>query len=131
MISALYVVTGALFLIVLTLQVVRLRRQYRVAHGDGGFYDLQIAIRIHGNAVETIPLALLLLVMMEMNGAEIWMLHLVALLFFIGRGLHCYGMRTSILLWRKNGMMLTLLSLLAMIILNLIFLPWDLVLPLH
>ncbi|EXU76127.1 MULTISPECIES: MAPEG family protein [Erwinia] len=131
MVSALYVVTGALFLIVLTLQVVRLRRQYRVAHGDGGFYDLQIAIRIHGNAVETIPLALLLLVMMEMNGAEIWMLHLVALLFFIGRGLHCYGMRTSILLWRKNGMMLTLLSLLAMIILNLIFLPWDLVLPLH
>lgn len=131
MVSALYVVTGALFLIVLTLQVVRLRRQYRVAHGDGGFYELQIAIRIHGNAVETIPLALLLLVMMEMNGAEIWMLHLVALLFFIGRGLHCYGMRTSIRLWRKNGMMLTLLSLLAMIILNLIFLPWDLVLPLH
>ncbi|MFC0141859.1 MAPEG family protein [Erwinia mallotivora] len=131
MVSALYVVTGALFLIVLTLQVVRLRRQYRVAHGDGGFYELQIAIRIHGNAVETIPLALLLLVMMEMNGVEIWMLHLVALLFFIGRGLHCYGMRTSILLWRKNGMMLTLLSLLAMIILNLIFLPWDLVLPLH
>ncbi|MCX8956238.1 MAPEG family protein [Erwinia psidii] len=131
MVSGLYVVIGALFLIAFTLQVVRLRRQYRVAHGDGGFYELQIAIRIHGNAVETIPVALLLLVMMEMNGVEIWALHLVALFFFLGRCLHCYGMRTSTLLWRKNGMVITLLSMLVMIIVNLVFMPWDLVLTLH
>jgi hypothetical protein len=36
-------------------------------------------------------------------------------------------MRTSTLLWRKNGMILTLASLLGMIVLNLVFLPWDLV----
>lgn len=131
MVSALYVVTGALFLIGLSLQGVRLRRQYRVAHGDGGFYELQVAIRIHGNAVETIPITLLLLVMLEMNGAEIWMLHLLAVFFFLGRFLHCYGMRTSTLLWRKNGMIITLLSMLVMAVLNLVFLPWDLVLALH
>lgn len=128
MVSALYVVLGALFLIKFSFDVVRLRRQYHVSHGDGGFYELQIAIRIHGNSVETIPIAMLLLVMMEMNGADIWLLHLVALLFFLGRGLHYYGMRTSTLLWRKNGMIITLMSLVAMIILNLLFLPWDLVL---
>lgn len=131
MVSALYVVLGALFLIKFSLDVVRLRRLYRVTHGDGGFYELQVAIRIHGNSVETIPIAVLLLVMMEMNGADIWMLHLVGLFFFLGRCLHCYGMRTSTLLWRKNGMIITLLSLVAMIILNLVFLPWDLVLTLH
>ncbi|KAB8307907.1 hypothetical protein EH228_14475 [Erwinia endophytica] len=128
MVSALYVVLGALFLIKFSFDVVRLRRQYHVSHGDGGFYELQIAIRIHGNSVETIPIAMLLLVMMEMNGADIWLLHLVALLFFLGRCLHYYGMRTSTLLWRKNGMIITLMSLVAMIILNLLFLPWDLVL---
>jgi len=128
MVSALYVVLGALFLIKFSFDVVRLRRLYHVSHGDGGFYELQIAIRIHGNSVETIPIAMLLLVTMEMNGADIWLLHLVALLFFLGRCLHYYGMRTSTLLWRKNGMVITLMSLVAMIILNLLFLPWDLVL---
>lgn len=127
MISALYVVLGALFLIKFSFDVVRLRRHYRVAHGDGGFYELQTAIRIHGNAVEYIPLALLLLVVMEMNGADMWMLHLSGLFFFLGRAVHSYGMRTSTLLWRKNGMILTLTSLLAMLAINLIFLPWDLV----
>ncbi|CAX60047.1 MULTISPECIES: MAPEG family protein [Erwinia] len=131
MVSALYVVLGALFIIKFSLDVVRLRRLYRVSHGDGGFYELQTAIRIHGNAVEYIPLAALLLVLMEMNGADIWMLHLVGLFFFLGRLLHAYGMRTSTILWRKNGMIITLLSLLGMIILNLIYLPWDLVLTLH
>ncbi|WP_034915440.1 MULTISPECIES: MAPEG family protein [Erwinia] len=131
MVSALYVVVGALFLIKLSLDVVRLRRQYRVAYGDGGFFELQTAIRTHGNAAEYIPLALLLLVIMEMNGADIWMLHLCGLLLFLGRALHAYGLRSSTLLWRKNGMMLTLLSLLIMVILNLVYLPWDLVLTLH
>lgn len=81
MVSALYVVWGALLVMKFTLDVVRYRRFYRVAYGDGGYHDLKMAIRIHGNAIETIPLALLLLVMMEMNGADIWMVHLTALLF--------------------------------------------------
>ncbi len=44
--------------------------QYRVAYGDGGFSELQSAIRIHGNAVEYIPIAIVLMLFMEMNGAE-------------------------------------------------------------
>ncbi len=40
----------------LSLNVVKLRTQYRVACGDGGFYELQTAIRVHGNAVEYIPI---------------------------------------------------------------------------
>lgn len=65
---------GVLFLIALYLQVVRLRHHYRVPLGDGGFSALQVAIRIHGNSVETIPIALLLSVMMEINGAQVWVL---------------------------------------------------------
>ena len=81
MVSALYVVMGALLVMKFTLDVVRYRRFYRVAYGDGGYHDLKMAIRIHGNAIETIPLALFLLVMMEMNGADIWMVHLTGLGF--------------------------------------------------
>lgn len=128
MVSALYVVLGTLFILKFLLDVVRLRRQYRVSIGDGGVSDLQLAIRIHGNAVENIPIALFMLVMMEMNGADIWMLHLLALFFFFGRLMHAYGLRSRTVLWRRNGMILTLLSLFGMVIVNLLFLPWDLVL---
>ena len=61
MVSALYAVLGALLLIKFSFDVVRLRMQYRVSYGDGGFSELQSAIRIHGNAVEYIPVALILL----------------------------------------------------------------------
>ena len=49
MVSALYAVLGALLLIKFSFDVVRLRMQYRVGYGDGGFSELQIAIRVHGN----------------------------------------------------------------------------------
>jgi len=127
MVSALYVVVGSLFILKFLLDVVRLRRQYRVSIGDGGVSDLQLAIRIHGNAVDNIPIAMFLLVMMEMNGADIWMLHLLGLFFFFGRMMHAWGLRSRTVLWRRNGMLLTLLSLAGMVLVNLLFLPWDLV----
>lgn len=73
MVSALYAVLSALLLMKFSFDVVRLRMQYRVAYGDGGFSELQSAIRIHGNAVEYIPIAIVLMLFMEMNGAETWM----------------------------------------------------------
>ncbi|STI75420.1 inner membrane protein [Escherichia coli] len=61
MVSALYAVLSALLLMKFSFDVVRLRMQYRVAYGDGGFSELQSAIRIHGNAVEYIPIAIVLM----------------------------------------------------------------------
>ena len=55
MVSALYAVLSALLLMKFSFDVVRLRMQYRVAYGDGGFSELQSAIRIHGNAVNIFP----------------------------------------------------------------------------
>ena len=91
MVSALYAVLAALLLIKFSFDVVRLRRLYRVAYGDGGFSELQSAIRIHGNAVEYIPIGVAMLLFMEMNGAEIWMVHLCGLMLLAGRLMHYYG----------------------------------------
>lgn len=44
MVSALYAVLSALLLMKFSFDVVRLRMQYRVAYGDGGFSELQSAI---------------------------------------------------------------------------------------
>lgn len=42
MVSALYAVLGALLLIKFSFDVVRLRMQYRVSYGDGGFRNCKV-----------------------------------------------------------------------------------------
>lgn len=110
MVSALYAVLGALLLIKFSFDVVRLRMQYRVAYGDGGFSELQSAIRIHGNAVEYIPVALVLLLFMEMNGAETWMVHICGLILIAGRLMHYYGFHHRLFRWRRSGMSATVFA---------------------
>lgn len=131
MVSTLYVVLGALLLIKLSFDVVKLRMQYRVAYGDGGFYELQTAIRVHGNAVEYIPIGAIMLVLMEMNGALIGMIHLCGILLILGRLFHYYGLRQREFSWRRYGMMSTYLSLALMVLANLYYLPWELILTLR
>lgn len=55
MVSALYAVLGALLLIKFSFDVVRLRMQYRVSYGDGGFSELQSAIRSTATRSSTFP----------------------------------------------------------------------------
>ncbi|MGL9734824.1 MAG: MAPEG family protein [Symbiopectobacterium sp.] len=131
MVSALYVVLGTLLLVKLSLDVVKLRMQYRVAYGDGGFYELQTAIRMHCNAVEYLPIGAILLVLMEMNGALIVMIHLCSMLLIIGRPFHYIGFRQREFRWRRTGMAATYASLVLMSLFNLYYLPWELVLTLY
>ncbi|EOC0585449.1 MAPEG family protein [Cronobacter sakazakii] len=131
MVSALYAVLGALLLMKFSFDVVRLRMQYRVAYGDGGFSELQSAIRIHGNAVEYLPIGLLLLLFMEMNGAQNWMLHVCGLLLLVGRLMHYYGYHHRLLRWRRSGMSATYIALLMMVLVNIWYMPWELVFSFH
>ncbi|EOI3538483.1 MAPEG family protein [Cronobacter sakazakii] len=131
MVSALYAVLGALLLMKFSFDVVRLRMQYRVAYGDGGFSELQSAIRIHGNAVEYLPIGLLLLLFMEMNGAQNWMLHVCGLLLLVGRLMHYYGYHHRLLRWRRSGMSATYIALLMIVLANIWYMPWELVFSFH
>lgn len=131
MVSALYAVLGALLLLKFSVDVVRLRTQYRVAYGDGGFSELQIAIRVHGNAVEYLPVALLLLLLMEMNGAETWMVHVCGILLIIGRLMHYYGFHNRLVRWRRSGMSATWCAIALMVLANVWYMPWELVFALH
>ncbi|WP_312227094.1 MAPEG family protein [Pseudescherichia sp.] len=131
MVSALYAVLGVLLLIKFSFDVVRLRMQYRVSMGDGGFSELQTAIRIHGNAVEYLPGGLILLLFMEMNGAETWMVHVCGLLLIVGRLMHYYGLHHQLMRWRRSGMSATWCSLVLMVLANLWYMPWELVFSVH
>ncbi len=125
MISSIYVILGALLLIKLAINVTTLRSQYRIPYGDGGFYELQIAIQVYGNAVEYIPIAIILLIMMEMNGSQIWMIHIDGIMLITGHLLYIYGMHHQEITWRRSGTSAIFVALSLMVLANTYYFPWS------
>lgn len=103
---------GLLF-IRLSFAVIGVRRSEQVSLGDGDSGKLQKASRVHGNFAEYTPLALLLIGMLELNGAPWWLVHGLAAPLLVGRVLHAYGLGAAqqIIRFRIVGMVLTFLSL--------------------
>jgi uncharacterized membrane protein YecN with MAPEG domain len=66
-ITGLYAALMALLVVVLAVRVVMYRRTARVGLGDGNNPDLLKRIRVHANAVEYVPLYLLLMLILELN----------------------------------------------------------------
>lgn len=96
-ITAIYGSFLALFLLVLAVPVIKLRRSLRVGLGDGGHKSLQQAIRAHGNAAEFIPIFVILLAIFELNHAPALTLHIYGAIFLAARLAHAWG------LYRHSG----------------------------
>jgi uncharacterized protein len=115
-ITAIYAALGALLLLILTASVIARRKASQVGIGDGGDRVLACRIRAHGNAAETLPLALLLLLLLELGGLPAAWLHALGATLLAGRALHAWGLSRSagVSLGRFVGMLLTLLVIAAM-----------------
>jgi len=113
MTAALYASVLALMFLVLTARVVRRRAAARVALGDGGDRVLLRRSRAHANFAETAPLALILLMLAEMQQAPGWALHGIGLALIAGRALHAIGIsrEPEPMGLRVAGMTLTLTSI--------------------
>ncbi|HEX4859349.1 MAG TPA: MAPEG family protein [Usitatibacteraceae bacterium] len=90
--TAVYASLCTLLIVVLLLLVVRLRRKLKVGIGDGGHRDLARAIRVHANAIESVPLFLILLAIYEHNGGGAVLLNAFGSVFLIARIAHAAGM---------------------------------------
>ncbi|MCR8922285.1 MAPEG family protein [Dasania sp. GY-MA-18] len=93
--SSLYIALTALLVLSLAIRVVVLRVKFKVGIGDGKHPALQLAIRTHANAAEYVPLALLLLIVLENTWQQTLLTHLMGSLLFIGRALHAAGLSQS------------------------------------
>lgn len=96
-ITLLYTALLALVLIALSIQVVWLRRKFHVGYGTGSEQPLGLAVRAHANFCEYVPMALLLLMLIELNAlAPDWVLHALGVMLLIGRILHgFFGLNRS------------------------------------
>lgn len=114
-ISSLYIPVFAIFLVVITLRIGTYRRRNRINLGDGGDPKFLRMIRGQGNFIELVPMALILLVLMEITGASGTLLHGLFIALLVGRVLH-YLQLTGVfkpLLFRPLGMVLTLGTILV------------------
>jgi uncharacterized membrane protein YecN with MAPEG domain len=91
-ITGLYASLLGLLFVGLAFNIIRLRLRFKVGIGDGGNEALEKAIRVHGNFAEYIPMALIMLGIYEINGANPMWLHILGAVLFIGRVLHAIGL---------------------------------------
>ncbi len=80
-----------LLFIFLSVRVVRVRRSLQVSIGDAGDKRLLRAMRVQANFAEYVPIALLLLLALELQVFYPWALHLLGAILLVGRLLHAYG----------------------------------------
>jgi hypothetical protein len=111
--SPLYIGLAALLLLVLSINVMRLRYRYEIGIGDGGHEELARAIRIQGNFIEYVPIALLLLLCIDLVGHAKWIVHALGIALLIGRVAHAQGLSQSSMrsAGRAIGVVLTVLVL--------------------
>ncbi len=121
MITSLYASLLALLIVRLSLSVIKLCRKNRIRVGDGGNEELQLAIRTHANAVEYIPITLLLLLTLKLNGAPKILIHLLGTTLITGRIIHAMGLPAKDLKRRVLGMQITIYLIIGLAILNIMF----------
>ena len=114
----------------LSFAVIGLRRKNKVGLGSGGHEDLERAIRTQANFAEYIPLGVILIACLELNGAPWWLVAIPGVSLIIGRLIHAKGMNTPPPDFSKRvlGMKFTFFTLIALVVLNL---GWSLLYLAH
>lgn len=125
-ISAIYAGIFALFYTAMSVYVIKVRTEKHIPFGDMNDKDLLTAVRAHGNFAEYVPLFLILLLLLEMNHANPFLMHVLGIGMLIGRALHIY----SVLYYehkhnhprmRVSGMLFTFLAIFIAAVYNLVW----------
>ncbi len=125
MISVIYAVLSVALMIYLSFEVIKTRRRLQISVGDGNNEEMQTVQGAQSNAVEYIPVALLLLFSLELNGADNWMIHLAGIALICGRVIHARGLLKGGMKSRVLGMQITIYVLIGLCLVNIAYLPYD------
>jgi len=94
-VTAFYAGLLGLMAIAIAFKAGRLRAQLNVPIGDGGNRDLLLAMRRHANFAEWVPLALVLIALLEMSGVSKSAIHVLGGGLVIARACHALGLRAD------------------------------------
>ncbi|GIU48151.1 MAPEG family protein [Shewanella algidipiscicola] len=120
-VSSLYIGLTAIMAVYFALRVVKLRRRLKVGLGVDDQPTLRLANRVHGNLIEHAPMALILLLVAELNGLPHGYLHLLGLIWLLARVLHALGLtlgQGGYHVGRFWGVLLTWIVILTLSVVN-------------
>lgn len=105
----------------LSFAVIGLRRKNQIGLGTGGHEDLERAIRAQGNFAEYVPLGIILIACLELNGAPWWLVAIPGISLIMGRLIHAVGINEPPPNFSKRvlGMKFTFSTLISLAVLNL------------
>lgn len=115
MVTSLYAgILGILYL-ALTFYTIKGRFKYKVPLGDGANPELTRRIRVHANFMEYVPLALILMILVELEGMSETALNIMGVALVVARLGHAWGLARSenSSIGRAGGTILTLLIIAA------------------
>jgi len=113
-VTPLYAGLLALWFVLLSVRVVNLRRR-GILFGDNGEVDVIRVVRAQANFAEYVPLALLLMGLLEISRYSIYLLHALGLVLLVARLLHgaALSFRWNVRTGRVVGAALTFVVLLV------------------
>jgi len=106
-VTGLYAALLGFMLVALSVRVVTIRGKKKIALGDGSDQELLRAIRVQGNFVEYVPIALILIGIVEINEAPRWAVHALGQTLLLGRMAHVYSIHADALRVRVAAMTAT------------------------
>jgi uncharacterized membrane protein YecN with MAPEG domain len=95
LITGLYAGLCGVLLVILYLRISQRRLTSKIGLGSGGDADLERRIRAHGNFIESVPMALVLLFLFEHAGAEPMYVHAFGIVLVLSRMAHAQGLSKS------------------------------------
>jgi uncharacterized membrane protein YecN with MAPEG domain len=111
----LYAALLGLLFFYLSVRTIGLRRRLKIGVGFKENEEMLRAMRVHSNFAEYVPLTLLLICFVEVQGAQPWLVHGLGALLLVGRCVHAHGMSqmNEKFVFRVSGMAMTFTALLT------------------
>jgi len=122
-ITPVYASLLALLIVLLAYRVTKFRQKEQIGLGEEtSTLAMKRAIRAHGNAVENIPVGMVLLLILELNHLAPWLLHSFGTVLVASRIMHAWGISKSSGASKSRfyGTLFTWLVLLIMVLVNLL-----------
>ena len=91
-VTGLYAAVLGLMMIALQILAIAARAKYETLFGDAGEMRMILPIRRHGNFVETVPMALIVMVLAEAQGLSATWLHIAGIFLVASRAIHPFGL---------------------------------------
>lgn len=106
-ITAIFTGVLALMLVGVSIRVTMLRAKKKISFFDGGDPELGAAIRVQGNFIEYVPMAIALMGLIESMGAKHWIVYLFGIVLVLARIAHAWGLYSGVFQGRVIGTSVT------------------------